>query len=144
MTKEEGIELLNAIIEYVRCLRRGEKYKIFTLLERYRHHFPDECFYSGIIYRKQPKDVQIEFGKLYSCSKENSEALKSINYLNNCRIYESTCNKGFDLNKIILFLIDKFELENITYVKTVLNTTNDEKEVICYIKKKDFRKVKNK
>jgi len=151
MTKKEAYHLLDVINNWVLKNKMsnnpyGNGIEIFTLLPKYEKEFPDVCFYTGKIKRKMPEQKCPLI--LQACSKlegDNSgigtgDLLLKImgRAVPQKYQYFSDTTNGFDLEKIINYLILTFKLSNKN--TEVLNRVFYEKEVICYMNPQNYIK----
>lgn len=152
MTKQQAIELLEVIDNW--CFQIYDEripgvpeseygIRIFELLPKYRKDFPENCFYTGEVYRKMERGSNCPDG-LVACS-YNKDANTNIGMFSICRprYYQSTCKNGYILHNIILYLMSTFNLkEPISYGIHLLERTEEEAEVICFMDRKNFRRQK--
>lgn len=147
MTKEQAQELLVVINNWCfqhydkRSCDKAEEYgtRIFELLPKYKKYFPSDCFYNGKVYRIAEKGYNCP-KNLVACSYEK-DANILINFLslNHKKHYQSTCENGYNLYNIVNFLDSKFNIST-NFIPSLLERLFDEKEIICKMNKKDFRK----
>lgn len=148
MTKQQAIELLEVIDNW--CFQIYDEripgvpeneygIRIFELLPKYRKDFPENCFYTGEVYRKMERGSNCP-DELVACS-YNKDANAMIGIFSICkpRYYQSTCTNGYNLHNIILYLINNFNLKKPT---RLLKRTEEEAEVICFMNRKNFRRQK--
>lgn len=117
--------------------------RIFELLPKYKKDFPENCFYTGLVYRKMEKGSNCP-KELVACSYEKGANTKigflSLRYP---RYYQSTCINGYNLYNIVLYLIRSFSLCEpkcwLTGIKLSERIKN-EAEIICYMEQKNFKK----
>jgi len=154
MTKEEAYYLLDVINNWILKNKYtsnnpyGNGLEIFTLLPEYKKEFPNDCFYTGEIKRKMPEQECPLI--LQACSKlegDNSgigtgDLLLKImgRAVPQKYQYFSDTTNGFDLEKIINYLILTFKLSNKS--TEALNKVSREKEVICYMNPQNYVKEK--
>ena len=117
--------------------------RIFELLPKYKNDFPENCFYSGPVYRKMEKGSNCP-QELVACSCEiganNKVGLFSITHQ---RYYQSTCVNGYYLHNIVLYLMNTFKTqEPKCFGISLLKRTKEEAEVICFMERKNFRRQK--
>nr|DAF67958.1 MAG TPA: hypothetical protein [Caudoviricetes sp.] len=119
MTKNQAKELLKVINNW--CFQRYDgrlfniqenEYgiRIFELLPKYKRHFPENCFYTGPVYRKMSKGANCPT-QLVSCSSKKG-ANEFIGFLSipYPRYYTSTCKDGYVLHDIIVYLMNLFNI----------------------------------
>lgn len=152
MTKQQAIELLEVINNW--CFQIYDEripevpeneygIRIFELLPKYRKDFPENCFYTGEVYRKMERGSNCP-DRLVACS-YNKYANKRIGLLSlhRPRYYQSTCTNGYNLHNIILYIINTFNLkEPVFFGIHLLERTEEEAEVICFMDRKNFRRQK--
>lgn len=156
MTKYQAKEFLEIILNW--CFQfydertlgiDTDKYgiRIFELLPKYKKNFPEDCFYSGLVYRKMEKGSNCP-QELVACScKIGANDKISLFSINHTRYYQSTCTNGYYLHNIVLYLMDTFNLRESAYFKlsqleSLLERTKEEAEVICFMERKNFKRQK--
>lgn len=108
-------------------------------MPKYRKDFPENCFYTGEVYRKMERGSNCP-DRLVSCSYNKGANVRiGLLSLQRPRYYQSTCTNGYNLHNIILYLINTFNLKEPTYL---LERTEEEAEVICFMDRKNFRRQK--
>lgn len=152
MTKQQATELLEIINNW--CFQFYDEripgvpeneygIRIFELLPKYKKDFPENCFYTGQVYRKMERGSNCPKKMVACSSKKNANTKIGIFSLNRPRYYQSTCTNGYNLYNIILYLMNTFELREPTcYGMSLLQRTQNEAEVICFMEQKNFRKQK--
>ena len=150
MCIQEKIKLLNVIENWCfqlydkRCCNITEDeygIRIFELLPKYENNFPADCFYSGMVYRKANKGYNCPTQLVACSSVKGANANVGLLSINQPRYYQSTCDEGYDLYKIVKWLLNELKIEDrFVYGYSLLQRIRDESEIICYMNKRNFRK----
>ena len=117
--------------------------RIFELLPKYKNDLPENCFYTGPVYRKMEKGSNCS-QELVACSYEiGANDRVGLFSITHPRYYQSTCVNGYYLHNIVLYLMDTFNLqEPKCFGMSLLKRTEEEAEVICFMERKNFKKQK--
>lgn len=114
---------------------------VVHLLTKYKNNFPENCFYTGPVYRKMEKGSNCP-QELVACSCEmGANDRVGLFSITHPRYYQSTCVNGYYLHNIVLYLMDMFNLQEPKRLgMSLLKRTREEAEVICYMERKNFKK----